>query len=337
MKNPLLVGVLVLIVLGAVWWMCVPTSLASKDYLNATYIIDGTPITLVDGRAETSAAPGSASKIVTQYFGNDVIGDLNGDGISDIGFIITQSGGGSGTFYYAVVALKTSSDGYVGTNAILLGDRIAPQTNEIDQGQLVVNYADRAPNDPMSAPPSLGTSARFVVQGTTLVSVPVSQDVVRFMHQSPAFSLQYPRGYTPDTSYAYEDLGPGKTIAGMKFTIDPALATSTNLGTDSYLSVESLPQTKLCTADLFLGTPTQPTLVSDDGVRYSVASSTGAGAGNRYEETVYAMVDTHPCIAIRYFIHWGVFENYPAGSVTEFDHAALLSAFDAIRRTIQVQ
>jgi hypothetical protein len=39
---------------------------------------------------------------------------------------------------------------------------------------------------------------------------------------------------------------------------------------------------------------------------------------------------------VRYFIHYGVFENYPAGSVTRFDHTALVDRFDAIRQTLVV-
>ena len=64
--------------------------------------------------------------------------------------------------------------------------------------------------------------------------------------------------------------------------------------------------------------------------------STGAAAGNRYEETVYTLPGTNPCIAVRYFIHYGVFQNYPAGTVREFDQQALLASFDAIRHTLVI-
>ncbi len=53
------------------------------DPQNATYLIDGKEVTLVDGVAEQEAAPGSASKIVTKYFGNAVNIDLNSDGLMD--------------------------------------------------------------------------------------------------------------------------------------------------------------------------------------------------------------------------------------------------------------
>ncbi len=134
----------------------------SFDPMNATYNIDGKAYALVNGVSEVEAAPGSASKITTRYFGNQASGDLNGDGVPDYGFLITQDGGGSGTFFYAVAAIKTSS-GYQMTNAYILGDRIAPQTTEIMGQELVVNYADRNPGEPMTAQPSLGVSKYFKV------------------------------------------------------------------------------------------------------------------------------------------------------------------------------
>ncbi len=146
------------------------SSPASAGYLNGTYVLDGKSVTLVSGRAESEAAPGSASMIVTQYFGNEASGDLNGDGVPDVAFLLTQSGGGSGTFFYVVAALKTPT-GYQGTNAVLLGDRIAPQTTQIENGKIIVNYADRNPGEPMSTRPSIGVSKYLRVENGILTEV----------------------------------------------------------------------------------------------------------------------------------------------------------------------
>jgi hypothetical protein len=140
----------------------------AADPRNATYEVEGRAVTLVNGLSEVEAAPGSASKVSTRYFGNEATGDLNGDGVPDVGFVLTQSTGGSGTFYYAAAALKTPA-GYLGTNAVLLGDRIAPQTTEIRAGTLIVNYADRKPGEPMTSPPSVGVSKYLKIVGGRLV------------------------------------------------------------------------------------------------------------------------------------------------------------------------
>jgi hypothetical protein len=130
----------------------------AEDYKDGTYIIDGEPVTLADGVHEAPAAPGSSSKVTTRYFGNEVKVDLNEDGIMDLAFIITRETGGSGTFFYLVGAIQSDDNLYHGTNAMLVGDRIAPQTTELKDGLIVINYADRKPGEPMSAQPSVGKS-----------------------------------------------------------------------------------------------------------------------------------------------------------------------------------
>jgi membrane-bound inhibitor of C-type lysozyme len=150
------------------------------------------------------------------------------------------------------------------------------------------------------------------------------------------FSLRYPAGCTVDESYSYQELGPGKDIYGVKFTIPESVATGTNLGTDSYVSVEQIPKTTICSANLFLDTKTKANNITDGDTTYSFAASNGAGAGNRYEEAVYAIPGTNPCVAIRYFIHYSVLENYPAGTVKQFDEASIISEFDQIRNTLTV-
>lgn len=144
-----------------------------NGYKNITYTIDGSLVALVNGASTVSAAPGSASEITTQYFGNNASGDLNGDGISDVAFILTQNTGGSGTFYYVAVAIKTPN-GFAGTNAVLLGDRIAPQTTEITDGELRVNYAERSPDEPMTAQPSVGVTKYLKVYNNTLQEIPIA-------------------------------------------------------------------------------------------------------------------------------------------------------------------
>lgn len=129
------------------------------DSKNSTFTIDGQTVTLKNGLLQIEAAHGSASKITTKYFGNESIGDLTGDGLADTAFLITQDTGGSGLFYYAVVAVKTSV-GYKTTNAFLIGDRIAPQPTEINSSakELYVNYVARKAGEPMTAQPSVAST-----------------------------------------------------------------------------------------------------------------------------------------------------------------------------------
>ena len=192
MKKTYIVLAVVAVVLVAGYFVLKPSpakdngaQILGNDYKNATYVIEGRSVTLVNGLAETEAAPSSATKIITRYFGNEVKHDLNNDGLEDVAFLLTQETGGGGTFFYVVAALNTPV-GYVGSDAVLLGDRIAPQTTHMDEGQtsngttrqnvIVVNYVVRLPGEPFTTRPSLGKSIWLKLDPNTMMLAEVAQN-----------------------------------------------------------------------------------------------------------------------------------------------------------------
>src|SRR3989344_4512701 len=135
--------------------------ISSSDYKNAEYTIGGVKVLLKDGVGEIYVQ-GVASKNTVQYFGNEFETDLNDDSREYVVFILIKEADGTGVFYYAVAALNTEN-GYIGSDGYLLGDRIAPQNIELSQNPrhknvVVINYADRAPGEPMVTDPSIGKS-----------------------------------------------------------------------------------------------------------------------------------------------------------------------------------
>ncbi len=129
----------------------------AASHTGITYSIEGERVKIAGG---------------TRYFGNELKTDLNGDGREDVVFLITQSLGGTGTFFYVVAAINTEQ-GYIGSDGYLLGDRVAPQTTELSQNPrhknvIVVNYAARADNEPMTAEPSIGKSAYLKLDSATM-------------------------------------------------------------------------------------------------------------------------------------------------------------------------
>lgn len=185
-----------------------------------------------------------------------------------------------------------------------------------------------------------------------LAPVPQDSKLIRaYASSSAGFSIRFPSftvstssansgAYRIEEDYEYGDLGPGKEIPGIRFTIPPALAEGTNLSPDSFISIEHLDASGTssveCSATPFVPEGTATSTIVDNDVTYSLAFATDAAAGNRYEEVVYALPGTNPCLAVRYFIHYGVFENYATGTVKEFDKKALTNQFDEIRRTLVV-
>ncbi len=152
-------------------------------------------------------------------------------------------------------------------------------------------------------------------------------------YTSATYSVVYPIDFTVDPSYQYTGV-PKKPIAGVKFTVPGSMATGTNLGADSYVSIETLPRAKICTGDIYLPTNVTSQTITDNGMQYSLATSTDIGAGNLYEEQVYAFPGSSPCTAVRYFIHSTQVGNTTTGTVQPFDRTGLLNAFDAIRHSV---
>lgn len=152
-KTALLVVGILLVLVGGVYaammfWPKTETTITPVfDPRNATYTVDGTAITLVNGNSTSSALVGQA-----------VQGDVNADGQTDAALFLSRTTEGSGHFYYVAVDLH-ATNGTTGTNAVLLGDRITPKTIAIKDGIITVNYLDRLPADPMITAPSVSTTS----------------------------------------------------------------------------------------------------------------------------------------------------------------------------------
>lgn len=119
--------------------------------------IENRSFTLVDGVAEKPAAPDSAAKDTLRMVGPEVRGDVTGDGAPEVALLLSNDSGGSGTFYYAVLAIANGNSWHA-TNALPLGDRIKPKGIEFTDGHFVYRFLERAPGQPMAETPTVERS-----------------------------------------------------------------------------------------------------------------------------------------------------------------------------------
>ena len=147
------------------------------------------------------------------------------------------------------------------------------------------------------------------------------------------FSIAYPAKWHVDRAYVYPTPIDDARIAGVAFFIPPELAAHTNLSAGSYLSVESVPAAPSCQPSAFLVSIDTRREEDRGSLHWSVATAGDAGAGNIYDETLFALKGSRPCLAIRYFIHSTNFSNYSPGTIKQFDRVGLTKLFDRIRST----
>ncbi|MFA5210976.1 MAG: hypothetical protein WC414_00540 [Patescibacteria group bacterium] len=172
-KNILIIIIIFIIIVSYLFYIeskkTKETSEIFLDQKNCAYKIDDKMVLLKNGYSEEDIID-SNSKIITKYFGNEIKGDFDEDGLSDSAFILTQDLGGSGIFYYVAVAFGSKTACF-GSNAIFLGDRIAPQTISFLDGEIVVNFAVRKDDEAMTALPSVGVSKYLKVVDKQLIEI----------------------------------------------------------------------------------------------------------------------------------------------------------------------
>lgn len=151
------------------------------------------------------------------------------------------------------------------------------------------------------------------------------------------FTISYPSDWKVDPRYVYAGFGPDHDIHGVAFAIPSSLARGTNLSPNmTIVSVESVPGGSKCDASRFIPDPQDLKTLHNAGRIWATANTQDAGAGNFYDFAVFALPGTSPCLAVRYTIHSTNIGNYDPGTVKEFDRAALIKTFSAIRRSLHL-
>jgi hypothetical protein len=101
---------------------------------NASYIIDGQEVSLVNGEGSASSSPSSF-----KVFGEPAYNDIDGNGTDDSVMFISEATASS-TKYHLVASLLGEDGLYSDTNSLLLGDKILPKTLNISGKIITAEY-----------------------------------------------------------------------------------------------------------------------------------------------------------------------------------------------------
>lgn len=107
-------------------------------------------VTVTIGQQTFAMKDGVAGTLRT--VGAPVTGDV--DGKPAAALLLRDEPGGSGTFYYAVLAVEDGG-GYRASSAVALGDRIKPQGIDYDGGRFAYRFLERRDGEPMAAQPTV--------------------------------------------------------------------------------------------------------------------------------------------------------------------------------------
>jgi hypothetical protein len=152
---------------------------------------------------------------------------------------------------------------------------------------------------------------------------------------------KYQVGYPDDviqhiTATESSLLNPNKTVQREKFTVLPTFTKGTNLSADSGLIIEVYSGAYLCQADYLPEGFENAQTATIKGKQYVVAKSDGAGAGNRYEQTLYRYAEGNICYSLLLNTHTTNIGNYPAGTVQAYDKAKFESIIYKMLDTFKV-
>lgn len=162
-----------------------------------------------------------------------------------------------------------------------------------------------------------------------------------FTDASKSFSFNYPSdlgvtgaggGYTQN--WMVNATTSGMILAQVK--VPQSYEAGTNFGDATFTVGTSADPSALATCLTYNPTGAKAktaATVAINGTTFTVFHSSDAGAGNRYDTTSYRASRNSQCYAIEYTVHYMVFENYPKGTVKQFDETSLAPTLDSIAQS----
>ena len=164
-------------------------------------------------------------------------------------------------------------------------------------------------------------------------------DEVLYGDPAARFSFIYPKQFTvtgpknaPTTEWRVGATTSGNLLATM--TVPKSYMPGTNFS-DAKLTVGASTNpaelgAKGCPASPAGYTPGSAAAVMINGQTFTKITTSDAAAGNRYDTTGYYTIRDGDCYAVEYTIHYGNIQNYPTGTVKEFDETAVVNMLEKV-------
>ena len=243
------------------------------------------------------------------------------------------------SFSQSAVALTLSDGRNLNLPQTQSGSGIRYEQTSTDAGTTTDIVFSGEGND-ASITENSSTTYQYCIAGTITSSLATNT----FTDQSKTFSFSYPSnwsvtgaggGYTQ--SWMANATTSGMILAQIK--VPQSYLPGTNFGDAKFTVGTSADPSALATCLIY--NPSGPrakgaknaTTTTMNGTTYAVLSSSDVGAGNYYDTTSYRTSRNSQCYAIEYTIHYANFQNFPKGSVKQFDEASLKAQLESIAQS----
>ena len=167
---------------------------------------------------------------------------------------------------------------------------------------------------------------------------PPGQAVQMFAYNNSqyALSIRYSDSFAP-VEYPYAFLQRGDPALALN-VLDSVFYENTNLSEAYFvLNIFSDPDIVATCHQPFFEQEQPQGQETVGGYVFDKSTAGGVAAGNIYEQTIYRSVQKGACIEVVFFVHYGNIGNYTPGTVTEFDHAALMQKLTDTLKTFTLR
>ncbi|MCL5733990.1 MAG: hypothetical protein M1274_00130 [Actinobacteria bacterium] len=169
---------------------------------------------------------------------------------------------------------------------------------------------------------------------TTLGQILPGVDTVRYEDEKLGFSIGRPAS-SPVLTKGFEQYLPLTQTPVIGFTLTPELFQGTNLIDAGVYIGASADKAIVDKWDQPVADSGEESVAKTkiNGLEFAVFTSTGAAAGNIYDQKVYRVVNDGTCFEIVELLHSGNIANYEKGKAVEFDKAEFQGYLEAMVQT----
>lgn len=182
--------------------------------------------------------------------------------------------------------------------------------------------------------PSVSTNTPTSTNSAVTTGPGAGGATTTLMGPGNSFSFDYPSQFTVSagnsstTQWMQNTTVPGTILA--QVTMPPSLQPNTNFQGATFTVGTSNKSSAVSNCLVQKNGNASSSVVTINGTSFTRITYGDAGAGNFYDIVSYRTVHDNACYALEYVIHSTNIQNYPPGTITQFDQSSVQSMLESM-------